>query len=200
MIISGAFPPSTPLREVDLVRLLEMSRTPIREALHRHHAEGLIAPLPVGGYVAVELGQKEMADIYQVREVLTGLAARLAAENRTRVDLAHLEDALDAMEAAASSDDMESLDSNIRKFFHVLSEASRNTYLHSLNVKVVDFFRYHALAVTHPDWLEVARRDNREIVDAISAQDADRAEKLARLHIAKALATRLKDLEDKRSC
>lgn len=198
MIMSGAFPPSVPLREVDLVRLLEMSRTPVREALQRLHAEGLITPSPSGGYVAIELGQKEMADIYQVREVLTGLAARLAAENRTRVDLARLEDAIDAMEIAASNEDSESLDSSIRKFFHGLSEASDNAYLHALNVKIVDFFRYHALAVTHADWLETARRDIRVIVDAIAARDAGAAEALARRHIAKALARRRELLGEKR--
>jgi DNA-binding GntR family transcriptional regulator len=97
------------------------------------------------------LGQKEMADIYQVRELLTGLAARRAAENGTRVDIARLEDAIDAMEKAAENRDTESLESSIREFFHGLSEASNNAYLHSLNVKVVDFFRYHAPAVTHSD-------------------------------------------------
>lgn len=187
-----------PLREVDLVRLLGMSRTPIREALQRLQAEGLITPLDSGGYVAIELGQKEMADIYQVREVLTGLAARLAAENRKRVDLARLEDAIDAMEAAASGHDLELLDSCIRDFFHGLSEASKNAYLHSLNIKTVDFFRYHTLAVTHPDWLETARREIRMIVDAIAAQDPEQAEALARRHIAKALAQRQKDLDQKR--
>jgi DNA-binding GntR family transcriptional regulator len=197
MIMSGAFPPSVPLREVDLVRLLEMSRTPVREALQRLEAEGLIEPLTSGGYVAIELGQKELADIYQVREYLTGLAARLAAANRSRVDLARLEDTLDAMEAAAAEQDTETLDSSIRTFFHALSDASKNAYLHSLNAKLVDFFRYHALAVTHPEWRDMARRDIRLIVDAIAARDGERAEVLARAHIAKALARRRADLEEK---
>lgn len=197
MIMSGAFPPSVPLREVDLVRLLKMSRTPVREALQRLAAEGLIEPLAAGGYVAIELGQKELADIYQVREYLTGLAARLAAENRTRVDLARLEDTLDAMEAAAAAEDTDTLDTSIRTFFHALSDASKNAYLHALNAKLVDFFRYHALAVTHAEWREMARRDIRLIVDAIAARDGAKAEALARDHIVRALARRRADLEEK---
>jgi DNA-binding GntR family transcriptional regulator len=199
MIASGAFPPPSPVRESDLVRSFGMSRTPVREALHRLHAEGLIKPLPLGGYVAIELGPKDMADIYQVREILTGLAARLAAQNRTRVDIARLEDTLDAMDAAARTSDDDALDARVRDFYHILSAAGGNVYLHALIAKMVDVFRYRALAVTHPGWHAKAVRENRAIVEAIVAQDGDRAEQLTRMHMAQALAARIEGFNKKTS-
>lgn len=195
MIASGAFPPSTPLREVDLVRMLKMSRTPVREALHRLHTEGLIHPSPGGGYTAIELGAKEMTGIYQVREVLTGLAARLAAMNRTRVDIARLEDALDAMEIAYAGKNNAALDNLVREFYSILCDAARNEHLQMMLGRLVDLFRYRALAVTHPGWHEKALKANRAIVAAIVKQDADAAEKLARAHMVEALAARIEDLQ-----
>jgi DNA-binding GntR family transcriptional regulator len=196
MIAEGQFPPSVVIREIDLVREFNMSRTPVREALHRLEAEGFIRRAAPGGFVAVELGSKELVDIYAVREVLVGLAARLAALNRTRVDLAHIEDALEGLERACAAENDDEADNFVRAFFHSLTAASGNDYLRATLGRLTDLFRYKALAVTHPEWRDELGSRHHALVKAIAQRDAQAAERLGRELIARSLAIRLEALAD----
>lgn len=191
MIAEGQFPPSVVIREIDLVREFDMSRTPVREALHRLEGEGLIRRVAPGGFVAVELGPKELADIYAVREVLVGLAARLAAENRSRVDLAHIEDALEGLDRACAAGKDEEADNFVRAFFHALTAASGNDYLRATLGRLTDLFRYKALAVTHPEWRDELGSAHHALVKAIADRDAQAAERIGRDLIARSVAIRL---------
>jgi DNA-binding GntR family transcriptional regulator len=193
-IAMGELPPSIVIREGDLARQYAMSKTPVREALQQLHSEGFIRPAGAGRYVALELGPKQLSDIYQVREALVGLAARLAAEHRTRVDVARLEDLLEAIDRACEAEDDEEADALVRTFYHMLGDAGGNEYLSLTLARVTDLFRYKALAVTHPEWREQLRQDHRNLVDAIARQDVPRAEAFGRHIIAKSLALRIDDL------
>jgi DNA-binding GntR family transcriptional regulator len=193
-IAEGRLPPSVVIREVDLVKQYAMSRTPIREALHRLNGEGLIRRTAPGGYVAVELGPKELSDIYQVREVLVGLAAELAARNRSRVDIAHLEDALDAIDRACAVEAGDEADQHVRAFFHTIASASGNDYLRATLGRLNDFFRYKALAVTHPEWRDALRAQHLRLKDAIAEQNDELAGRLGRELIAQSLAIRIEGL------
>lgn len=196
MIAEGQFPPSVVIREIDLVREFDMSRTPVREALHRLEGEGLIRRIAPGGFMAVELGPKELVDIYAVREVLVGLAARLAAVNRSRVDLAHLEDAIEGLESACATGKEEEADNCVRAFFHALTAASGNDYLRATLGRLTDLFRYKALAVTHPEWRDELGSRHHALVKAIANQDGQAAERIGRDLIAHSLAIRLAAFAD----
>jgi DNA-binding GntR family transcriptional regulator len=198
MIAEGQFPPSVVIREIDLVRNFRMSRTPVREALHRLESEGFIRRVAPGGFVAVDIGRKELIDIYQVREVLVGLAARLAAGNRTRVDLAHLEEGLEAIDRACAFGESEDADNRVRAFYYALAAASGNDYLHTALRRLTDLFRYRALTVTHPEWRDQFAARHRNLVDAITKQDAPLAEQIGRQLIATSLHVRLLDKEPTR--
>jgi DNA-binding GntR family transcriptional regulator len=190
-IAEGQLPPSLVIREIDLVREYGMSRTPIREALHRLHAEGLIRQVGPGGYVALELSPKQLTDIYQVREVLAGLAARLAAQHRSRVDLARLQDLLDALDQAFSAKEDEKGDQLVRAYWRAIAEASGNDYLRTTLARVTDLFRYKALAVTHPEWQGMLTERHRRVVEAIAAGDQERAEQETREIFVRSLEIRI---------
>src|SRR5690606_1230808 len=70
MIYAGEVASGDVLIEANLVRLLEMSRTPVRDALHRLETEGLLNSIPRGGYVVVELDEKDLHDLYLIRAAL----------------------------------------------------------------------------------------------------------------------------------
>ncbi|HEY1728764.1 MAG TPA: GntR family transcriptional regulator [Candidatus Baltobacteraceae bacterium] len=193
MITEGHYPPSEVIREIDLVRNFQMSRTPVREALHRLEGEGLIRRTTAGGFVASELGRKELIDIYQVREVLVGLAARLAAQNRTRIDIAHLEEENDAIDRACAFSESEDADNRVRAFYHALAAASGNESLRKMLSRLTDLFRYRALSVTHPEWRDQLSARHRSLIDAIAKQDAARAEHAGRDLVSKSLEIRLSD-------
>jgi len=127
--------------------------------------------------------------------VLVGLAASLAARNRTRVDLAHLEEGLEAIDRACAFGEAEDADNRVREFYHSLAAASGNEYLRATLDRLTDFFRYRALAVTHPEWRDMLATRHRGLVDAIAKQDAASAEHIGRELIARSLEIRLADKE-----
>jgi GntR family transcriptional regulator, vanillate catabolism transcriptional regulator len=79
-ILSGEIAGGTRLFEVPLAELLEISRTPVREALSRLAEEGLLDRLPSGGFIVRRFGLADVVDSIEVRGVMEGMAARLAAE------------------------------------------------------------------------------------------------------------------------
>jgi len=181
-ILSGDLTADAPLREADLVRRLGISRTPVREALRRLQAEGLLVPVPNGGYVVVEWDPAELKNVYSVRIALERLAVRSAAENRARVDLARLAEAIDEIREATEhgKDVLPTL--NWR--FHVLvAEASGNPYLRQVLGNIVDIFdRYPSAELTLAGRFG-ALTEHQQILDAIEKQDAELAERLVVQHL-----------------
>lgn len=138
------------------------------------------------------LDRGEVFELYQMREILEGTAARLAAENATPAEVALMRDLHGAFEQAREPADH----ARINKQFHdAISGAVRNRYFHGPLEGLQD-----ALALLGPTTFSVAGRahpavaEHRLILDAIAAHDPDAAEAAARDHIRRALATRLKML------
>ncbi|HET8578181.1 MAG TPA: GntR family transcriptional regulator, partial [Methylomirabilota bacterium] len=96
-ILNGRFPAGARLRQTDLADQLRISRTPIREALGRLQQEGLLELLPHGGVRVTPLDAEEAVGLYDLREVLDGLAARLAAGRADAAALRRLERAVGQM-------------------------------------------------------------------------------------------------------
>src|SRR6218665_3407536 len=100
LILAGELAPGSRIAEVTLVERIGVSRTPIRAALQRLEQEGLLQPLPGGGYAVRVFSEREVADAIELRGTLEGLAARLAAERGAppaQLDLAR--EALDQIDA-----------------------------------------------------------------------------------------------------
>ena len=109
-ILAGELPSGARIAELALVERLGMSRTPIRAALMHLSQEGLLEPLPGGGYAVRTFSEREVADAIELRGTLEGLAARLAAERGVRAALIKQArlclDQIDAvLQAAALSDE-----------------------------------------------------------------------------------------------
>src|SRR5215475_2114392 len=86
-IRSGKFRSGEHLREADVAKWLNISRTPVREAFHRIISEGLLANGPWNGVMIAELSAEQLVQLYAVREALEGAAAALAAEHATRAEV-----------------------------------------------------------------------------------------------------------------
>ena len=94
-IRAGRLRPGDRLREVDLAATIGLSRTPVREALARLESEGLVVNDSMRGIVVTELDYSMVAELYVMREVLEGTAARLAAQHASEVELSILEELCD---------------------------------------------------------------------------------------------------------
>ncbi len=103
-ILKGKVRPGNRLRQAELANQLGISRTPLRESLMKLEQEGLIARLPRGGLTVVELEFAEAIELYEIREMLDGLAAALTARRGDeKKTLGIIQDHLKRMEKACKS-------------------------------------------------------------------------------------------------
>lgn len=190
-VLMGEFGKGVPLREAELVRQLGISRTPIREALRRLQAEGLVRPIHHGGYVVVEWDLQDLQQVYAVRIALEKLSVREAAANRTRVDIAQLHDALDAIREATESSLVRLPALNLR-FHLMIADSSSNTYLRSMLGNIAEIFdRYPAAEMTLAGRKDAGLAEHVELLAVIERGDADTAERLMHEHLERGMGALL---------
>jgi DNA-binding GntR family transcriptional regulator len=183
-ILSGVLPPGASLREEELARRHEVSRTPVREALGRLESEGLAARHQGSGLLVSELGPDEIVDLYVLREALEGLAARIAASRRTEIDLARL-DVLHklAQEAVRDSDIPRAGQMNTEFHFLIWRIAGNRPLLRAINGVHEAVQRFHHNTLAYPGRLEEAVREHGDLLEAIRTRDDTAAEQIAIQHV-----------------
>lgn len=194
-IFNGELPGGTRLFEVSLAEALEISRTPIREALSRLTEEGLLDRLPSGGFVVRRFGYADVIDSIELRGVLEGTAARLAAERgavpggleRMRRIVEELDTCFGAYEEDVDFD----LYSDLNEKFHaelaglagsevIRREVERASALPFASPSAFSHSRTEVVAFRRS--LRFAQEQHRALVSAIAAGEGTRAEFIAREH------------------
>ncbi len=128
-IVDGVFSPGEPLVELALAERYKVSRTPIREALRRLQADGLVEQF-ARGYRIRQHSPQDILDIYEVRIALEQVAARSASERRTTFELAKLKQAQQELSFAVAEGDRPSASSACAHAFHaVMWEGTHNKTL-----------------------------------------------------------------------
>jgi DNA-binding GntR family transcriptional regulator len=186
-IDAGVFKPGSVVKEADLVMRFNMSRTPVREAVQRLLTEGYIQQLH-RGFVVVELSDTELMNIYRVRGVLEGMAARQAAGSRSRVDLALLQDIHEKqLDELNGDNDRDRIAALSDEFHDALARASHNEFL----ISVLELARRRAepyrRRLLSPGMNTKVSNDHERIIDAIASGDRSQAELAARLHTRRTL-------------
>jgi GntR family transcriptional regulator of vanillate catabolism len=197
LLYSGEYPPGQRLSELPLVERLGVSRTPLRLALARLEHEGLIEALPAGGYVVRRFTRADIDDAIELRGVLEGTAARLAAERRpSRRRLGRLRSCCDEIAEHVRRDDR-SFDALVRytrlnERFHarLVDLASSPVLTRALEGVVALPFASPSAALVaiqaeldeSREILVIAQSQHAALVAAIAAGEGTRAEALAREH------------------
>jgi DNA-binding GntR family transcriptional regulator len=181
LIVGGELPPGQHMVETDLARQLGVSRQPIREALHRMEAEGWVDLRPSqGAFVHVPTDQ-EVDELLDVRALLEAETARLAARAASPEQVARLREICAEGQAAADAGDLSRAVAVNDTFHAEIAAAAGNSVLAELadivGRRVQWYYRMVAPERGHGSWPEHA-----ELIDAIEASDADRAQLLARKH------------------
>ena len=183
-ILAGMVEPGTRLVELQLATEFAVSRTPVREALKRLTAEGLIRVDPVRGIVVSDVDARELEEIFVIREVLDGLAARLAAGRVSSTDLTKLHLLMDMMRDAVKSGHWEGMVQANIKFHDVLHQAAGNERLRHLTRNLLDFVRrFSTEAFASQERAAQVLAEHEEIIRAMEARDPDLAEKVAKRHV-----------------
>jgi DNA-binding GntR family transcriptional regulator len=189
-IIEGSLRPRERLIAADLADRLQVSRTPVREALYLLASEGLVVPAK-RGFAVREFTPSEIKEIYEVRAALEGMAARLAAERGTREAI----EAVLLVEAGtvtlATSARQVLVDRNTL-FHRAIFAAAGNERLGLLNGQQSEHFFNYRIADLYTDEEAAASIEgHRQIEAALQKRDGDAAEKAARDHILEALSVTL---------
>lgn len=198
-ILSGRYRPGQRLVADELAKEIGVSRMPVREALHRLEATGLVTLTPHRGAVVNELSEAEIIEIYHIRAVLDGLATRLAAPHLCKPDHARLNAILDQMAAAAKAKDLDRVLRVNREFHQIIWQAAHAPRLQSLLENLYDASqRFRHLSVLLPGRLEQLTQDHRRITQALARGDVNRAERFAIEHHEGTARRLLNSIEKKR--
>lgn len=189
-IEAGTLPAGSRLRELELAERFGISRTPVREALKRLQVEGLVTHEPNFGAVVTELDAGKTRELYFVRELMEGAAARLAATHATPAELALLRRMVERDRTITA--EPQRLAATNKQFHGQVHAAARNHFLHGMleNMRL-------SLVLLAGTTLAVGGRgaeavdEHERIVEALERRDPEAAEAAARAHIGNAYRTRL---------
>jgi len=183
-ILSNRLPPGTELQELALSQRLGVSRGPIREALGRLAAEGLVTLRPRRGAVVHSLSSEDFLQAYQVREALEALAIRLAVPRLTAQELEELEALADTMATCAESGHVTEFFEANAVFHERLVDASGNTKLQEIYRRLAgQMHRYWRRSLVLRGDLRRSVSEHRAILDAARKGDAETAARLMADHI-----------------
>ncbi len=195
-ILEGKIPQGADLREADLSRRLGISRTPLREALSRLAEEGLVEVLPYRGARVVLLNGSHLAEIFEVRAAIEGLAARLAAERMSEKHIAECRQRFRARlhEVGRRPN---AYHAPTRDFHREILHASGNAVLldisHRLHARMT---LARAVSGAFHQRSAEAAREHLAILAAIEERDGCAAERLMRRHIVRSRDNLLEYFED----
>ena len=193
MILSGEFSPGERVSEAPLTGRLGASRTPIRLALERLAHEGLLDPYPTGGFIVRKFTLEDIWDGIEIRGVLEGAAARLAAErlssDRELNALRQYQNDMDALHEPTSETLPQYLERNDRFHDEILRLAKsltlKRTLERLLSMPLASRQALVSLRMRFPeasDIFIVGRDQHQRIMEAIAKRQGARAENIAREH------------------
>jgi DNA-binding GntR family transcriptional regulator len=183
-IKSGILQPRERLMEIQMAEELGVSRTPIREALRKLELEGFIVMVPRKGAYVADLSFKDIADVFEIRAALEGLAAGLAAERITEEELEAMERLLVEKREAITNNDISKLVEVDTRFHELLYQASRNERLSSIISNLREQIqRFRLTSLSFPGRMKDSLSEHKKIVEAIQSRDSQIARFVAQEHI-----------------
>lgn len=184
LIRNAHFTAGQPLRESAIAAKLNVSRTPVREALRRLATEGTVEITPNRGATLVEFSDGDIADIWSLRVLLEPYAARLAAERGDPENVGRMESLFSQMQGAIEAGDLDLL-TDLNNEFHteiVVTSGSR-VLCDALGLVRKKTLVRRTFGDYSPAQLQRSQQHHRDLIDAIQAKNGSWAESTMRAHI-----------------
>jgi DNA-binding GntR family transcriptional regulator len=188
-IRDGALPPGTRLTEQELAASLGVSRTPVRQAIARLEAEGLLTR-SARGLAVTRPDHAQVTELYAMRAILEGAAARLAAQHASEAELAAMAELVER--EAGCLDDSAALPGMNQRLHGLLYLAAHNRYLLRSLELLSDAMAMLPSLLGKGDRAAAAHAEHRSLLAALLARDAEGAEAAARAHAASAERHRMR--------
>ncbi len=197
-ILSGRFSPGERLAEEHLAKELGISRTPIREALHKLESEGLIKPLATRGFIASHDSREDVEELFEIRAVLEGYALRVICERISDEVLDRLGETIRRAEEAVqagSLDDVFQWNTRFHDLLHELITDKHRLY-HQMVTMRQYVLRHRKHTLGYRDGGRRTLDGHRKILLALRLRDADLCERVMREHIQQSKTDALQFLFD----
>jgi len=195
-ILDGLFNPAERLTEEYLAEELGVSRTPIREALHKLESEGLIKPLETRGFIVSPDSKEEVEELFEIRSILEGYALKIIAEKISEGDLERLNGFIEKAEDALKRKQINEIFRWNTKFHDTLhGMVAEKKRLHRLMVDMRKYvLRFRKNTLQYPDAGKRTVDGHRKILLALRLKDSDLCERMMREHIRQAKEDALQSL------
>ena len=184
VILEHQIPQGGKLNEAEFAAALGISRTPVREAVNRLEKEGLVEILPQRGAFVVRCSEKDIFELFLIRENLEGLAARLAAERINEENLINLESCIQGFREPFTEDQIQQYaeeDFRFHQTIVMLSDSQRLIKLISTLHDHIRIFRLTTLGLSNR--MKVSLEEHRLIIEAFRLRDAEGSDQRVRQHI-----------------
>ena len=198
-IVRGKISPGEWLVESHIAETLGISRTPVREAIHKLEREGLIERQPRGGFTVLGLDRDDIEETFGIRSVLEGYAARLAAVKHEATELNDLENKIDEFQKALDHKKMNLLPAINTEFHDLLYSLSKSPKLiNMINGLRDQIYRYREMILKEIKFASTSNLDHQKMLKYIRKRDAEGAERLVRDHILRGQEMVLKEYDRQR--
>lgn len=184
-LLNGELKPGEALVETELAERLQISRTPVREALLKLSKEGLIEIFPGRGAFVSRITLKDMKELYEIREALEGIAARLASQQVDVSELHKFQVMFDQAEKAKSDDDyLKKINVAGDKLHdYIIATCGNDRIIQIINTYRTMLQKERQIASSIPGRIEKSFQEHKAILEALLAKDPDLAERAMRKHI-----------------
>ena len=184
-ILSGRFSPKERLTEEHLAETLGVSRTPVREALYKLEAEGLIRPLKKRGFIVSGDSKEEVKELFELRAILEGYALRIISERITEESLQHLGTFIDKAQAALEANRMGDVfkwNTRFHDYLHELVSDSIRLYRLIVDMRK-QVLRHRKVTLQSIEGAQRTLDGHRKILLALRLKDPELCERTMREHI-----------------
>ena len=183
-IIKGDLAQGSKLFEAKIAEQLGVSRTPVREAIRELAAEGFVKISPNQGVEISNISIEDIQEVLQIRAVLEGLAAKLAATKITKEKIKKLENINKNMEKYARKDDIFNVIRESEKFHGLILDICENNRLIRIRKNLDEqIHRYRSISLNIPGRPEYALEEHKKITEALKQGDLEKADELSKMHI-----------------
>jgi DNA-binding GntR family transcriptional regulator len=193
-IVTLDLAPGSVLTESRLMQELKIGRTPIREAVQRLIAEGLVTHLHHRGMLVADIRAADVQEIYEFRAEIEGLAARLAAGRMTADEIGEIGRMHGDMERSVADMDLETFVTQDRQFHQLLARGAQNRYVEQVTLRLYNLhLRLWYFLFRKQGGLRETVHQHQEVMEALVRRDGPAAEAAMRAYVMR-LARQIRDV------
>ncbi len=194
-IIKGFLEPGTKLLENKIAEEMHVSRTPVREAMQKLVAEGFVKTTPNQTMVVTEVSPEDVKEVLQIRGVLEGLAARIAAKKINRQEIVELENIISQMSLHVTKKSLSSYCELDDEFHDLILNICGNKWIIQIRDNLGSFiYRFRIKSLSVPGRLRHSLEEHRKIMESLKKHNSEDADRLSQIHMENTVINVLKNV------